>query len=135
MTHISGSCLCGAVSYEGDADIKMIMNCHCTDCRKATGSAYGTLLFVAEDSISFAGQPARYDHKSDRGSDLQKLFCEKCGSQMFTKNSARQGLVGVRAGTLDQSELVQPSANVFKDSAIASTPLDPSLPAHAKMPG
>lgn len=134
MTQLSGSCLCGAVSYSGDADIKMTMNCHCSDCRKVTGSAYGTLLFVAEDSIEITGETKIYEHVSDRGSNMQKLFCPECGSQIFTRNTARQGIVGIRAGTADQTDLVKPGANLFKDSAIPSTPMDGALPVHDRMP-
>jgi len=135
MTKISGSCLCGAVSYSGDVTIKMTMNCHCTDCRKVTGAAYGTLLFMAEDELIISGNLQSYHHKSDRGSDLTKLFCGTCGSQMFTRNSARPGLIGVRAGQIDQTDVVKPGANLFGDSAIPSTKMDPDLPVHPKMPG
>lgn len=135
MTKISGSCLCGAVSCSGGVTIKMTMNCHCTDCRKVTGAAYGTLLFMAEDELTISGELQSYHHKSDRGSDLTKLFCGICGSQMFTRNSARPGLIGVRAGQIDQTELIQPGANLYGDSAIPSTPMNTDLPLHAKMPG
>lgn len=134
MTQLSGACLCGAISYSGDADIKMTMNCHCVDCRKVTGSAYGTLLFVAEDSVEISGEPGIFEHTSDRGSNMQKLFCSKCGSQMFTRNSARQGVIGIRAGTADQADAVKPAANLFKDSAIPTTPMDKTLPVHDRMP-
>lgn len=135
MTKISGSCLCGSVSYCGDVTIKMTMNCHCTDCRKVTGAAYGTLLFMMEDELTITGDLQSYHHKSDRGSDLTKLFCGTCGSQMFTKNSARPGGIGVRAGHIDQTDVVKPGANLFNDSAIPSTKMDPDLPLHARLPG
>lgn len=134
MTQLSGACLCGAVSYSGDADIKLMMNCHCSDCRKVTGSAYGTLMFVAEDSVAISGDTSVFEHTSDRGSEMQKLFCPKCGSQMFTRNSAREGILGIRAGTANQLDIVKPGANLFKDSAIPSTPFDTALPVHDKMP-
>ncbi|MEP0520683.1 MAG: GFA family protein [Hyphomicrobiales bacterium] len=134
MTQLSGACLCGAVSYKGNADIKMTMNCHCVDCRKVTGSTYGTLLFVVEDSVDITGKTNVFHHKSDRGSDMQKLFCSSCGSQMFTRNSARQGVIGIRAGTVDQTDVVKPTANLFNDSAFPSTPMDDTIPLHDKMP-
>lgn len=135
MTKISGSCLCGAVSWSGDVTIKMTKNCHCTDCRKVTGAAYGTLLFMVEDELTISGELQSYHHKSDRGSDMTKLFCGNCGSQMFTRNSARPGTIGIRAGHIDQTDVIRPDANLYGDSAIPSTPMDPDLPVHAKMPG
>ena len=52
MTELSGRCLCGAIAFSGDADIKMMANCHCSDCRAATGAAYGTLVFVDPSEIA-----------------------------------------------------------------------------------
>lgn len=90
---------------------------------------------MMEDEVTIDGDLQSYHHKSDRGSDMTKLFCGNCGSQMFTKNSARPGLIGLRAGHLDQTDVVKPGANLFNDSAIPSTTMDPELPLHAKLPG
>jgi hypothetical protein len=50
MTQFNGSCLCGAVTYEADCEIQRIVNCHCIDCQKATGSVHTTMVFVPEPS-------------------------------------------------------------------------------------
>lgn len=135
MTQISGHCLCGAVQYGGDADIKMMANCHCTACRSATGSAYSTIVFVAENELNIEGETASYKHGTDGGNEAEKLFCPKCGSQLFGRNNARAGMIGIRAGTIDQAELVKPAVNVFLSSKIPSTPVDPELKGFDKMPG
>jgi len=135
MPKLSGRCLCGKVEFSGDTDIKLMANCHCSDCRAATGAAYATLLFVNEDAIRITGKPKVYRHKADSGSDMQKLFCPDCGSQMFGRNANRPKMLAIRAGVLDQAELVKPAVNVFLDSRIESTPIDPALKGFAKMPG
>ena len=135
MTHLSGQCLCGAVTFTFDGDITRTANCHCSDCRAATGAAYATLIFVPEDGVSITGTLHEYHHKADSGSDMTKLFCPTCGSQMFTRNSKRAGTLGIRAGVTNERDEVKPQANVYKSSAIPSTPLDPDLPAFDKMPG
>ena len=48
---ITGGCLCGSIRNEIDAKPFRIANCHCDDCRKATGSAYATNLFLKEEQI------------------------------------------------------------------------------------
>lgn len=135
MTKLSGQCLCGAISYSGDADIKMIINCHCHDCQQATGSVHGTMVFVEEDKITVDGTPTGFDHPADSGNTLTKLFCAKCGSQMMGKNTGRAGVIGIRAGTLDQKELITPGINVFCSRALESTPIDPETKQFDKMPG
>ncbi|MEQ8652573.1 MAG: GFA family protein [Kiloniellales bacterium] len=135
MTKLSGHCLCGAVSYETEAEPAMIINCHCTDCRRLTGAAYATLLFVPKDEVKISGATKSYQHSSDRGSTMTKSFCPTCGSQLFSENSAREGMVGLRAGNMDQPEQVKPQRSIFVDSKIPSTPLDPDLPSSGRMPG
>ncbi len=135
MPKLTGKCLCGKVSFSADTEIKMMANCHCSDCRAATGAAYGTLVFVDEAALSISGTPKVFKHKSDSGSDMEKLFFPDCGSQMFGRNSNRPGVVSVRAGVLDQSDLVKPAVNVYLSSKIPSTPVDPELKGFDKMPG
>jgi len=43
---LSGGCACGAIRYETDADPVVMLNCHCSDCRKASGSAYAAIVVV-----------------------------------------------------------------------------------------
>ena len=135
MTKFSGSCLCGAVTYEADCEIQRIFNCHCRDCQQATGSVYTTVLLVPEKDVKIKGYPASYTHMADSGATMIKRYCSSCGSPLFSMNSRRQGFIGIRAGTIAQKHIVEPQLNVFCDSAVASTPMDDKLPKHARMPG
>ncbi|NKB57286.1 MAG: hypothetical protein GKS00_13245 [Alphaproteobacteria bacterium] len=135
MTHLSGKCLCGNVSFSADTDIKLMANCHCSDCRAATGAAYGTLLFVEADALQVTGSPKVFKHTADSGADMEKHFCPDCGSQLFGKNSNRANMVSVRAGVVEQTDLIKPAVNVYMSSKIPSTPVDPELKGFDKMPG
>ena len=135
MPKLSGKCLCGSISFSADTEIMRAANCHCTSCRGATGAAYATLLTVDEDALSISGTPKAYKHKSDSGADMEKLFCSDCGSQMFARNSNRPNTLSIRAGVLDQTAEVKPAANLFLDSKIESTPIDPALTGFDRMPG
>jgi hypothetical protein len=134
LTILSGKCLCGNITYSADTDIKMMANCHCSDCRAATGAAYGTLLFVAENSLEVRGKPKIFHHFADSGAKMEKHFCSDCGSQLFGKNSGRVGVVSIRAGGLDETGFVKPGVNVYLSSRIASTPIDMDLKGFDKMP-
>ena len=135
MPKFSGRCLCGNITFSADTDIKLMANCHCDDCRRATGAAFGTLLFVDDDAVEIEGDPKVFDHTADSGAAMQKLFCPDCGSQMFGRNSNRPGTLSVRAGVVEQKDLVKPGANVYMSSKIPSTPVDPDLKGFDKMPG
>lgn len=133
MTEISGSCLCGQVSFTGTVDIIRVANCHCADCQKATGATYGTLLFAEEKTLRVEGETSTYEHKADSGNTLSKINCSTCGSPMFTYNSSRGGM-GIRAGVIDQKELITPAMNLFCDRAINTTPIDKTLKNYSGMP-
>ncbi|MBT5266829.1 MAG: GFA family protein [Rhodospirillaceae bacterium] len=135
MAVLSGKCLCGEISYETDAEPAVVANCHCTDCRAATGAAYATLMFVPRDKVTIRGETKTFTHASESGSTMTKHFCPTCGSPMFTENTAREGVLGLRGGNVEQTDKVKPMRNVFLSSKIPSTPLDPDLPGDQKMPG
>ena len=135
MPKLSGKCLCGNITFNADTEIKLMANCHCSDCRAATGAAYGTLLFVSEDDFHLTGTPKVFRHKADSGADMEKHFCPDCGSQLFGRNSNRPNVVSIRAGAVEQTELVKPSVNVYMSSRIESTPIDSQLKSFEKMPG
>ena len=135
MPKLSGKCLCGNIAFTADTDIKLMANCHCSNCRAATGSAYGTLLFIDESALEISGAPKVFEHVADSGANMEKHFCPDCGSQLFGRNSNRSNMVNIRAGNIDQTELVKPTVNVYLSSKIDSTPIDADLKGFPKMPG
>ncbi len=46
MPGFKGGCLCGAITYEVSSDPINMWNCHCDDCRRATGASFATNVFV-----------------------------------------------------------------------------------------
>ena len=134
MSVFTGKCLCGSISYKCYSAPNAIFNCHCNDCRRATGSVFGTNLFVPEDKVEISGHVSSYDHSSDSGSTMTKLFCSNCGSLLFGRNSAKPNVMSIRAGTVEQLEVIKPMINVFMKSRVPSTPIDENLKQAARMP-
>ena len=134
MSVFSGKCLCGNVTYKCHAEPTVIFNCHCEDCRRATGSVFGTNFFVPEDELEIFGEVSSYSHTADSGSTMTKRFCTKCGSLLFGNNSAKINVLSIRAGTVDQLDLIKPALNVFMESKIQSTSIDENLKQVPRMP-
>lgn len=130
----SGKCLCGSVSYKVSVDPSFVLNCHCEDCRRSTGAVFGTNVFVAEDKVQITGKLSSYSHTADSGNTMTKRFCPKCGTLLFGNSSGRQNSVSIRAGTIDQFDLIEPQMNVFVAKKIKSTPINDSLPCSDAMP-
>lgn len=130
----SGKCLCGMVSYKSHVEPVLILNCHCEDCRRSTGAVYGTNVMVAEDQLEIHGELSTFKHKAKSGNVMTKRFCPNCGTLMFGNSSGRTNVVSVRAGTIDQTDIINPAMNVFVDSKVSSTPMHDTLPQASEMP-
>ena len=134
MTKLTGQCLCGDVKFEADGDIAIMANCHCTDCRQSTGSAFATLVFMKETDVKIDGKLGHFAHKVDSGNTLSKQFCTHCGSPMFGGNEGRPGMVAIRGGIINEQDVVKPMANVYASRKMDCTILDDKIPAFDKMP-
>ena len=134
MSIFTGSCLCGSVNYKSNSDPLVIQNCHCDQCRKATGSVYLTNLFIKEENFEITGEVNNYTHLSDAGNNMTKYFCPNCGSQVFGKNSGRPGIITIRAGTVYEKDIIKPIRNLFLKSKVPSTPINSNLEACEGMP-
>jgi hypothetical protein len=134
MSIFTGSCLCGSVNYKSNSDPLVIQNCHCDQCRKATGSVYLTNLFIKEENFEITGEVNNYTHLSDAGNNMTKYFCPNCGSQVFGKNSGRPGIITIRAGTVNEKDIIKPIRNLFLKSKVPSTPINSNLEACEGMP-
>jgi hypothetical protein len=108
---VSGSCLCGAVRFSITGDFESFFLCHCSRCRKDTGSAFAANLFSSNASIAWlAGQ----DHIKTfcvPGSRHEKSFCRTCGSALPSVQMSG-GLLVVPAGSLEGPIKIRPHARI-----------------------
>ena len=125
---ITGGCLCKAVRYEIAAPPLVTRFCWCRVCQYfATGNAAVSAAF-AKSAIKVTGEPRDYRGVADSGSIMHRGFCSVCGTHMFSEAEQRPHVVFVRAGTLDDPELAQPSATIWTASAPSWACIDESLP-------
>jgi hypothetical protein len=114
---LKGSCLCGAVTYELWAPFLRFAHCHCSRCRKATGSAHATNLYTSPERFRWTSgteQMVRYDLPTAKG--FATTFCRQCGSPLpHLTRSGRE--VVVPAGSLDSEPSIRPTARIFFESA------------------
>jgi len=132
---IKGHCLCGAVHYEINAQPLGARACWCRDCQRiASGSATVNVLFP-EEAVRFEGNISTLQSIADSGNRVERGFCPACGSQIYSKTIEPAGLpMRIRAGTLDDPELMAPQAIIWASSAPSWATLDPSIPHYPKAP-
>ena len=132
---IDGSCACGAIKIEGEADPERTQMCHCTDCQKFTGSAFSTVLGVPKPAVKIEGKIARYSKTGDTGKSIHRIFCPECGSSIADEADALPDVVMLGSGTLDDSSWVKPGMEIFCDSAQSWVDLQGAMKRFPKMPG
>jgi len=124
MPELQGRCLCGQFSYESSAAPLATMICHCKNCQRQSGAAFSVNVVVPADAVTTKGDLKTFLDKGDSGNTVERQFCAACGSPIFSRLSANPGIAIIKAGTLDDTSGLQPSGEVWCDSAQAwVTPL------------
>jgi hypothetical protein len=134
MSKFTGGCLCNSVRYECSAEPVWSGNCHCRDCQRLSGGGYVSTFFVPEDSVIITGVVKYYDKEGDSGHRVRRAFCPTCGSQIFGKPEIVPGVLGIRAGSLDNPELYHPTMDIYTASAQHWDFMNPDLPKFPQLP-
>jgi hypothetical protein len=111
----TGACQCGAHRFETSGEPRFVANCHCQDCRRATGAAFSTWVgwtekqvrWTTESPASFASSPG-----------VERGFCKQCGTPLTYCGSDWPGEVHILIGTYDEPDSFAPSGSVFIDEGL-----------------
>lgn len=110
---LNGTCLCEAVAYVVEDAFTYALNCHCSRCRRATGSAFKPFAGIARDKLAVTrGSSGLLVHGTELAHDAH---CGRCGALLYS--IVRQGLFAhVTLGTLVDVPSIRPSAHIFVGS-------------------
>jgi hypothetical protein len=110
---LAGRCACGTVEFEVADAFRYAANCHCSDCRRATGAAFKPFAGIERERLRVTrgadwllvlGEPSACD-----------MRCAACGSLLYSV--VRDGeWVHVAMGSLSDAPSVRPSAHIFVGS-------------------
>ncbi|HEY1057686.1 MAG TPA: GFA family protein [Limnobacter sp.] len=128
----TGQCLCGAIRYEAVGQPMFMGNCHCRDCQRSSGGAFVPAMLFRDDAVQVEGEPRFYSSPSDKASQHSRGFCPHCGSQLFARFERMPGMLGIKAGTLNEPRQYRPMLDFFVTSAAPWCVMNPDLP---KRPG
>ncbi|KAL4770562.1 Mss4-like protein [Aspergillus nidulans var. acristatus] len=104
---LNGACLCGKVTYTIDLassePTPKLITCHCTSCKKYTGSAFSTNIIIHPSQLRYtSGEPKIFmDLSTDSGTPLPRTFCGDCGCH-FTSSPTGADWAALKWGTLDE---------------------------------
>jgi hypothetical protein len=129
---LTGRCLCGEVRYEIQGDIGPIVLCHCSQCRRAQGSAFGANAEVgARDFAVVAGATNIKEFESSPGK--RRAFCGVCGSPLYSRRDDRRDVIRLRVGTLETETASRPSAHIYATSKADWFEIHDALPRYERL--
>lgn len=97
MTKLTkGSCNCGSVTWEAIGEIRPVVACHCSQCRKQSGLYYAATA-ADDENLTINGDTLKWYHASP---DAKRGFCGECGSALFWKHE-KEDFTSILAGSID----------------------------------
>ena len=111
MDYLKGSCLCAKIQIQIPDSFDFAGNCHCSECRKFSGSAFASAAGIEFADLKFiqGEEFVTYYHKSEE-TDL--AFCSNCGSSLFS-NKSKTGKANIRLGIFDDVPVQHPTFHIF----------------------
>jgi hypothetical protein len=114
---MQGKCLCGGVRFSLSGEIPNLYQCHCSLCRKVTGSSANAAFRIDRAQLSWVeGETLVRKYESDTG--FKSHFCSRCGSPLPNLTAADSAW-WVPVGLLEETEELQVAAHLFVDSRAA----------------
>ncbi len=112
-----GGCQCGAVRYRVDGKPVALSVCHCTECQRQSGSAFGMSLLVREDGFQLlSGELKTFTRAADSGRTVDCAFCSNCGTRIYHDPSSLRGIINIKPGTLDDRSWLVPALHAWTKS-------------------
>ncbi|MCJ7814993.1 MAG: GFA family protein [Xanthomonadales bacterium] len=131
---LSGSCLCGAVRYTTTGEAQRFYHCHCSRCRKASGTGHASNLFLKGTLTWESGEERVKCFKVPDAERFTNTFCETCGGRV-PRFIEQYGVVFIPAGSLDDEPDLDPQARIFMGSRTAWSCGESHLPEFDEYPG
>ncbi|MFN0113154.1 MAG: GFA family protein [Paracoccaceae bacterium] len=130
----TGSCACGAVRVEIDADPVMAGHCQCGKCQGLSGAGHSTFAGFPTPAVHVRGAMDSWSYTADSGHTATRSRCKVCGAPVVSGTTGMPGITAVNLPTLDDSTGVTPGIVFFHARAQSWDMLDPALPAFPGMP-
>lgn len=97
----TGQCLCGDVMFEYDGPLGPVSLCHCSQCRRAHGSAFSASAPVQKVRFRVVSGEERITEFESRPGKY-RAFCSRCGSQLYSRVDAIPGIIRLRVGAINE---------------------------------
>ena len=108
---MEGGCQCRKVRYRLEGEPLGLTVCHCTECQRQSGSAFGMSLAVPRSAFRLlSGELKTFTTVCDSGRNKECAFCPGCGTRIYHQGPAA---MSIKAGTLDDTSRLEPAAHYW----------------------
>jgi hypothetical protein len=112
---VRGECNCGAVAFQINADVSDVIICHCSICRRSTGSNGIAVIVIDNEAFEWTRGEQQIATWKKPAADWQTWFCQTCGSPLPGEND--QSRMFVPAGLiLEDGETLRVGHHIWVDS-------------------
>jgi len=89
--------------------------CHCDHCQRQSGGAFSVNLIAHQSQLTVHGTLTTFEDRGEHGEDVyvRRRFCGTCGSPIVSELAKSEGIIAVKAGTLDDKSAVQPGIEAW----------------------
>jgi hypothetical protein len=125
----SGRCLCGTFQYTVEGSFGDVRYCHCSKCRRGSGTAFSANARIHRSQWSLQGPREKiteYEHKPG----LFKAFCSNCGAPLYARSDHDPDDIRVRLGGFDGPLDVRITGHVSVDSKATWYKIEDSIPCY-----
>jgi hypothetical protein len=109
-----GGCQCGAVRYQVEGEPISLALCHCMQCQKQSGSAFGMSFIVPKGAFHLLrGTLKTFSRLADSGRSVHCAFCPECGTRIYHEPRWMEGVFNIKPGTFDDTSFLKPVAQIW----------------------
>lgn len=114
MTRIA-ACSCGQLKAACEGEPVRISVCHCLECQRRTGSAFGFQAQFPRAQVTLSGRAGKFTRIADSGNTATFSFCPDCGSTVYWEPRALPDRISVAAGAFADPGFPAPRHSVYEE--------------------
>jgi hypothetical protein len=115
MTIRHATCACGQLRLTCEGEPVRVSVCHCLECQRRTGSAFGVQAWFRRGGVTkIEGRATQFSRVADSGRRVDFRFCPACGSTVYWEAEAVPDLIPVAVGAFADPKFPPPEISVWE---------------------
>lgn len=114
MLYRSAKCTCGQLKVVTKAEPIRVSVCHCQECQRRTGSAFGVQARFDKTDVEIVGDVKSYTRRGDSGGTVTQSFCIQCGSVVSLELTGLPNVITIPVGLFADKTFPEPKLSLYQ---------------------